>query len=128
MSRSDGRDRREYYRQYYQQNKERLAEQRRARGSTYRKGEHFKARYGITREDYDLMLEGQGGTCAICGSPPKANRLHVDHDHATGRVRGLLCTKCNTSLHYIELPSWLDSALAYLKEHGHEQGKPEVAE
>ena len=63
-------------------------------------------RYGITEEDWDEMLEAQGGVCAICGNEElKAHgrtgtqfRLSVDHDHQTGKVRGLLCIRCNRSL------------------------------
>jgi hypothetical protein len=53
----------------------------------------LKARYGLTVADYERMLEEQRGVCAICGNemdPPC-----VDHDHATGKVRGLLCKSCN---------------------------------
>lgn len=51
--------------------------------------------YGITAEQYDEMLEAQGGVCAICERPPGKQRLNVDHDHKTGLVRGLLCWECN---------------------------------
>lgn len=47
---------------------------------------------------YDAQLRKQGGGCAICGEPPKSRRLHVDHDHLTGDVRGLLCWTCNAVL------------------------------
>jgi len=57
------------------------------------------SRYGITPEEYDTMLGLQGGGCAICGSSNTArDSLAVDHDHDTGRVRGLLCSGCNTGL------------------------------
>src|SRR5690348_16969673 len=48
---------------------------------------------GVSPADYDRMLEAQGGKCAIagCNRTPKTRRFHVDHDHATGQVRGLLC-------------------------------------
>lgn len=46
---------------------------------------------GVTDAEYAAMLERQGGGCAICGATPKTRRLHVDHDHRTGDVRGLLC-------------------------------------
>jgi len=55
----------------------------------------LKRRYGITPEQYEMMLERQGGGCAICHRPPKHRRLDVDHDHATKVVRGLLCFTCN---------------------------------
>jgi hypothetical protein len=47
--------------------------------------------------EYDAMLAAQGGVCAICGRPPKpgGRRFHKDHDHKTGRLRGLLCFTCN---------------------------------
>lgn len=59
------------------------------------------SRYGITWDDYDRMLEEQDGRCAIClKSDPGMGRgvWSIDHDHETGRVRGLLCGYCNTAL------------------------------
>lgn len=53
--------------------------------------------YGINGEDYDAMLAEQDGACAICGAESQAS-LDVDHDHDTGRVRGLLCRQCNVML------------------------------
>lgn len=49
-------------------------------------------------EWYDAQLACQDGGCAICRRPPRKRRLHIDHDHATGRVRGLLCYRCNRLL------------------------------
>lgn len=54
--------------------------------------------YGITIELYNEMLEQQGGVCAICKKNDSRHRLSVDHDHNTGKVRGLLCHKCNRTL------------------------------
>lgn len=64
--------------------------------------------YGITLAQYDLMLEAQGGRCAICPRTAEScpTRLHVDHDHKTGLVRGLLCWWCNRKL----LPGVRDNA------------------
>jgi hypothetical protein len=66
---------------------------------------HLRRKYGITSEDYDQMLAEQGGGCALCGVKPEdltAGRyrkfLHVDHDHKTGRNRGLLCPDHNLLL------------------------------
>lgn len=51
--------------------------------------------YGLTEGDYERMLKGQGGKCAICGRVPEYRKLSVDHNHETGQVRGLLCDHCN---------------------------------
>jgi Recombination endonuclease VII len=60
---------------------------------------HLKRKYGITIADYDRMFEAQNGVCAICGQPrPEERTLHVDHDHETGVIRGLLCFRCNNAL------------------------------
>lgn len=57
------------------------------------------AKYGISEADYQRRHEVQGGKCLLCRRPPpKGKRLVVDHDHATGKVRGLLCKRCNTGL------------------------------
>lgn len=61
----------------------------------------LKKCYGLTVEQYHAMKTKQGGGCAICGSTTpggKDNKLHVDHDHKTGKVRGLLCNRCNIAL------------------------------
>lgn len=66
---------------------------------------NLRRNYGITLEDYDNMLEEQGGTCMTCSSTPESQRygnLYVDHDHNTGQVRGLLCHHCNTALGLVD--------------------------
>ncbi len=76
-------------------------------------------RYGISVADYDAMLEEQGGGCAICFTTEpggRGSRLHVDHDHATGEVRGLLCVNCNNGLgRFGDDADALDAASAYLR-------------
>lgn len=54
--------------------------------------------YGLQPGEYQMMLDRQDGGCAICGKKPVTMRLAVDHDHQTGRVRGLLCLRCNRAL------------------------------
>jgi hypothetical protein len=51
--------------------------------------------YGLTAEAYQIIFDWQGGVCYICHSPSRSRRLAVDHDHETGKVRGLLCRRCN---------------------------------
>ncbi len=59
------------------------------------------------------MFAKQNGVCAICGNPPKKTRLAVDHNHTTGKNRGLLCGSCNGVLGYLDNPVWLEKALIY---------------
>ena len=55
-------------------------------------------KYGITQEDFDYLLKEQNKSCAICKVSFENQTPHVDHDHDTGYVRGLLCSKCNTGI------------------------------
>lgn len=66
---------------------------------------NLKVKYGITREEYEELEKKQQGLCGICGKPERSNRskyLSVDHNHTTGKVRGLLCFACNTALGKME--------------------------
>ena len=76
---------------------------------------HLKRKFGISLEDYDRLLAEQGGGCAICSDPPEpGGNLHVDHDHADGRVRGLLCVRCNNGLgQFKEEPELIQKAVSY---------------
>ena len=78
---------------------------------------HYRAKYGITVEDYDRLFELQDGKCAICGDSDtgKFNHLCVDHDHKTGEVRGLLCNPCNKGIGCLrDDKEILKSAISYL--------------
>ncbi len=63
---------------------------------------HLGQKYGISEVEYNNLLLNQGGVCKICGNPPKAKKLAVDHSHLTGKIRGLLCRHCNMLLGQIE--------------------------
>lgn len=54
--------------------------------------------YGISLEGFNKILKTQGGVCAICKGPPTKKGFMVDHDHKTGKVRGILCHHCNAAL------------------------------
>lgn len=75
-----------------------------------------KSLYGLSAEAYHALLTAQKSVCAICQRPPMGRgELHVDHDHTTGVVRGLLCQKCNQGLGQLDdSPERLRQALAYL--------------
>lgn len=77
----------------------------------------LESRYGITAEDYRVLAEAHGGCCAICGDEPQ-DRLHIDHDHHTGIVRGLLCRGCNHALgNALDDPARLRAMADYLERH-----------
>jgi hypothetical protein len=83
---------------------------------------HLRRKYGITLADYERILNEQNGGCALCGAPPEEQTregyqrwLHVDHDHETGRVRGLLCANHNLLIgRWGEDPKMLRKAAEYL--------------
>ena len=105
---------------------------RKARGTApgYHRNKRLKSKYGLSPEDFDQMLEEQGGVCAICGtkefgrSGPNATEWAgpaVDHDHTTGNVRGLLCRHCNVMLGAArDEPARLEAGIAYLLSHSRE--------
>lgn len=78
---------------------------------------YLKRKFGISLAEYDAILAEQGGVCAVCSRPPTCGiSLHVDHDHDTGRIRGLLCFRCNNALGDLEDdPALLRAAARYLE-------------
>jgi hypothetical protein len=105
-----------YGKKYQEENKEALAIKRKANQHRYGLANH----YGITEEEYTILLTIQGGKCAVCGGDNSMSRqsmrLFVDHDHLTGRVRGLLCSNCNQALGYVhDDPELLLKLIEYLK-------------
>ena len=111
------------------ENRERhLANQRRRRstaeGKAKLRADYLRRKFGISLEQYAALLSAQGGVCALCGRPPiEGISLHIDHDHNTGRVRKLLCFRCNNALGDLDDdPGRLRDAAAYIEAHD-----PEVA-
>jgi len=105
-------------RDWYRNNPERANDNRRRW--------NLKKEYGITVDQYDAMLEAQGGVCAICGKDePNEHgrtgtkfRLSVDHDHQTGEVRSLLCQKCNRAIGLFgDDPDLVEKASEYIRSH-----------
>ena len=95
--------------------------------SHYRKNPHkhwcynIKRQYGITAVQYYMMLDSQGGRCAVCKGTDEVNsarnyRMPIDHCHETGKVRGILCTNCNRAIGLLgDNVGNLESAIAYLR-------------
>jgi len=83
----------------------------------------YKQKYGLSLEEYDQMVENQGGMCKICGTT-KPNGHHgrfvVDHNHKSNKIRGLLCSTCNTGLgNFFDNPETLIKAAQYLYTNGY---------
>ncbi len=131
----------EYGRRYYEANKEKVLERQRRRyvakheeirlysqkwhsDNIERRKQYYlkntlKREYGLTVDQYNAMVAEQHGLCAICKKPPPSKRrLDVDHDHADGHVRQLLCNECNKGLGcFKDSLEFLDAALRYLRKH-----------
>ena len=104
--------RRRYMKEYRRRNPAKMAEQDRRTD--------LKRKFGLTVQEFDEMLAAQGGVCRLCRrerADSRGYRLHVDHCHDTGRVRGLLCGACNMGIGQLQHdPVLLLHAIEYLKE------------
>ena len=86
-------------------------------GARYKRNINLQREYGITIDQYEAMVELQEGRCAIC-EKDFGKKLYVDHCHDTGRVRALLCQKCNSGLGmFDDRADLIDRASAYLRAH-----------
>lgn len=103
--------RRDYMRKWSSENRERANEIARKshKKNSYkhvlkRREDHLKKSYNLTIEDYNNLLVKQNNKCYICGKLHECLKkgLHVDHNHETGSIRGLLCSKCNGALGWYE--------------------------
>ncbi len=113
----------EYDKRFRVENKDKILGDkinRKLSGKSYEEARRsmLKAKYNISIEDYDNLVKLQDGKCKICKTtkyPGKGKCLHVDHDHQTGEIRGLLCTKCNLGLgHFEDNIEYLTKAIEYL--------------
>ncbi len=113
-----------YYKKYRQTHRVEINKsirrwQKSPRGRKMRQGQHLRITYGLTLGQYDEMFEEQNGVCAMCSNiSTEGRRLHVDHNHKTGKIRGLLCYKCNTRLGVLENEKIVNDAKKYLKDYG----------
>ena len=102
-------DQRRYYKNYKSKNPEKVSQKD--------KRVRLKSMFNMTLEEYNDILESQNGRCKICLKEPVNISLCVDHCHKTGKVRGLLCSNCNTGLGlFKDSTSNLQSAILYLIE------------
>ena len=84
-----------------------------------KKDSYVKYRHGISLEEYEAMLETQGGECAVCGTPSPKGGWHLDHNHLTNELRGFLCNPCNRGIGYLQDDiNLLMKAIEYLKRTG----------
>ena len=118
--------RKEYYTRYHSKERTALVEME----------QRLRMKFGIGVDDYNAMLENQGYGCAICKTPfggvhmrspdkekHKEHRLVVDHCHETGRIRGLLCRKCNTAIGlFSDDADLLGNAIDYLSGRDNDNG------
>lgn len=114
---------------YYRAHSEELGKKQKARRSgnaaykkywrkyykTYQRGYRLQKKYGVSLEQYRELVGRQKGRCKICKRRPRTKPLYVDHDHKTGKFRGLLCHTCNSGLGYFkDRKDWVQAAARYL--------------
>ena len=108
---------RECHRSYSSSESVKARRRKRRRTERGRRAEHLNRikRYGLTADDWDRILIQQSGRCAACTDPLAFP--HIDHNHATGVVRGLLCSACNTSEGLLRTPESAGALAAYMRVH-----------
>jgi hypothetical protein len=103
----------------------RMRKERPEQAKLYEARARFKREYGITLDERDAMIAGQNGLCSICHRKPGVKGLCVDHCHASGKVREMICSACNMAVGMAEeVPDWLESIAAYLRRHDEDPDPP----
>lgn len=112
-----GRELKEMKAQYYQNNKGRIKEYYQTKGYLSHKFAKLKYKYGISKEEYISLYNLQEGKCAICkcGIDILGKYTHLDHNHSTGVIRGLLCHSCNVGIGFLKSVAYLEEAVKYLQ-------------
>lgn len=119
---------RQWQQEYYWRNRDKIRKRTTEWNKVNVRSRHacfIKSAHGITLDQYEAMLAAQGGVCAICKQPETVRhkngavrRLPIDHDHATGAVRDLLCYRCNSMIGYSrERIDLLEGAIQYIQKH-----------
>lgn len=108
--------------EWYEKNKIRIIAEKQAYAKRNpKKILHWNlAKYGVSADQFEELVVLQDGKCAVCGGKPNGGkkRLCVDHNHTTGKLRGLLCDCCNRGLGLLkDNPNILEKAIAYLRSH-----------
>lgn len=115
-----------YYREWYRKNKESVKKSAKKWRDTHpesmlktKRTQHLRRKYNMSLEDFEALWVAQKGLCAMCNAPMRRGRgAHVEHNHATGKVRGLTHPKCNTIIGYLEnSPMAIQQGLRYLEQH-----------
>jgi hypothetical protein len=90
-----------------------------AKSAIHKRRHHLMRKFGITLEEYDSLLAHQDNKCAICRGPlkdPRGHAPHIDHEHGTVKVRGILCHGCNNGLgNFADNPTALRNAALYIE-------------
>lgn len=117
-----------YKHNYFQENKEKIYERVKKKQKEQREHDyqlygmdryHIKSKYGLSIDDYEKMLSSQNYKCLICGCDisNRQNNPHIDHNHETNKIRGILCGNCNMGLgHFKDNLDILKNAIKYLED------------
>lgn len=111
-SRRWSRENPERKKEYDKKRREKVGNQTKKRFTSY-----LKTKFNMSYEQYEDLTNSQNNKCKICGRPPSKNKkLHLDHCHTTGKVRGLLCAQCNWYLGFIDKDyTIIEKIINYLK-------------